>query len=77
MVIAPGGDERGLVAEPLHELEPEHAAVEVERAVEVGDLQVDVADPRPGADRVDGFGVFGHGGSEPRQQPGRGCPART
>ena len=44
VMVTAGGDERGLRAEALHEFEAEHVAVEGERAVEVGDLEVDVAD---------------------------------
>ena len=50
VVVAAGRDERGLLAVALDQLEAEHAAVEGERAVEVGDLEVDVADAeRPGS----------------------------
>ena len=44
VVIAAGGDERRLVAHALLELEAENSAVEVERALDVRNLQVDVAD---------------------------------
>ena len=50
VVIAAGGQERGLVAQPLHELEAEHAPVEAECAVEVGDLEMDVPDVDAGID---------------------------
>ena len=46
VVVAAGRDEGGLVAEPAGELEAEHALVERQGAVEVGDLEVDVADVR-------------------------------
>ena len=59
VVVAAGGDEGRLVAQPLLELEAEHPAVEVERAVEVGDLEVDVADVDAGIDRSGG-GLCGH-----------------
>ncbi len=52
MVVAAGGDEGGVVAPALHQLEAEDAAVEVERAVDVGDLEVDVADVDAGVDRI-------------------------
>ena len=55
-MVAAGRDERGLVAVPLHHVEAEDVAVEGERAVDVGDLQVDVAD-------VDA-GVEAHGGDD-------------
>ena len=44
VMIAARGEKGRLVAEPLLQLEPEHAAVEGERAVEVGHLQMHVAD---------------------------------
>jgi hypothetical protein len=44
VVVAPGREESGLVADPLHEVEAEDVAVEADRAVEVRDLQMDVAD---------------------------------
>ena len=53
MVVAAGGDEGGVLAVALHQLEAEHAAVEVEGAVDVGDLEVDVADVDAGIDRLD------------------------
>ncbi len=52
VVVAAGRDEGGVVADPLLELEAEDAAVEVERAVEVGHFEVDVADVDAGIDRV-------------------------
>ena len=45
MVVVPAsGEERRLVAELLLELEAEHVAVEGDRALEVGNLEVHVAD---------------------------------
>src|ERR1051326_4454147 len=44
MVVAAGRDERRLVAHPLHDVEAEDVAVKGERTVDVGDLQVHVAD---------------------------------
>src|SRR5262249_5027959 len=44
VVIAACGHERGLVAVALHQLAAENAARERERPVEVGDLEMDVAD---------------------------------
>ena len=44
VVVAACGDERRLRAVPRLLLEAEDAAVEVERPLEIGDLQVDVAD---------------------------------
>ena len=51
VVIAAGGDERGLVAVPEDDLESQHALVEGQRAVDVGDLEVDVADVHAGVER--------------------------
>jgi hypothetical protein len=51
VVVAAGRDEGRLAAEALLELEAEHVAPEAERAVEIGDLQVDVADPHARIDR--------------------------
>ena len=56
VVVAAGGDERGFIAVALLQLEAEHADVEAERTVEVGDLQVHVPD-------VDA-GVEAHGGDD-------------
>ena len=63
MVVVPaGGQERGLVAHLLREVEAEHVAVEVDRAIEVGDLEMDVADVHAGVDRSHGrkryYGFF-------------------
>ena len=52
VVVAAGRDERRLVAEALLQLEAEHAAVERERAIDVGHLEVDVADVDAGVDRL-------------------------
>jgi hypothetical protein len=52
VVVAAGRDEGYLLAEALLQLESEHAAVEGEGAIEVGDLEVDVADVDAGIDRL-------------------------
>ena len=52
VVIAAGRDKGRLVAESLLQLEAENAAVEVQRAVEVGHFEVDMADVDAGIDRV-------------------------
>jgi hypothetical protein len=57
VVIAAGRDERRAVAHPLHQLEAEHVAIEAERAVEIGDLEMDMPDTGAGDDRW----VQGHG----------------
>ena len=51
VVVVARRDERRLVAVALLHLEPEHVAVEAERAVDVGHLQVDVSDVDAGIDR--------------------------
>ena len=53
VVVAAGADERSLLAVARLELEPEHTAPESERALEVGHLQVDVADVDAWIDRHD------------------------
>ena len=50
VVVASGGQKRRLVAELLLQLEAEHAGVEGDRPVEVGDLEVDMPDPGSGRD---------------------------
>ena len=44
LMVAAGRDEGRGRAQALGQLEAEHAAIEAERAVEVGDLQMDMAD---------------------------------
>jgi hypothetical protein len=44
VVVAAGREECRLTAEPLLQLEPEHIAVERERSVQVGNLEMHVAD---------------------------------
>src|SRR4029078_12390475 len=50
VVIAAGRNERGARTHALHHLKAEHAAVEPERAIEGGDLEMDMSDPRTGDD---------------------------
>jgi hypothetical protein len=50
MVIAAGAEKRGGRSQPRRQLEAEHAVVERERAIEIGDFQVDVADVDAGID---------------------------
>ena len=57
VVIATGRNERGAGTHFLHHLKAEDAAVEPERAIEIGDLEVDMPDPGAGDD---GW-VLGHG----------------
>ena len=44
MVVIAGSDERRLAAPPLLHFESEYAAVEAERPLQVGHVQVDVPD---------------------------------
>jgi len=51
MVIAPRRDERGLRAVPLSQLEAENADIEPQRAFQIGNLQMDMADTDVRIDR--------------------------
>ena len=55
MMISARTDECGLRAEALHQLEAEHAAIELERAIKISHLQVNMADVNARVDRR-GFG---------------------
>src|SRR5580704_16542573 len=56
VVVAAGRDEGG--AGPAGgQREAEHAAIEIERALEVGDLEVDMADPHAIIDGREGEGL--------------------
>jgi hypothetical protein len=50
VVVAAGREERGLRAVALGDLETEHTDIKIEGTLEVGDLQVDVADAGTGGD---------------------------
>ena len=50
VVIAARRDEGRLRAVALDQLEPEYAAIEGQRPIKVGHLQVDVSDPHAGID---------------------------
>jgi hypothetical protein len=50
VVVAVGGDEGGLIAAAGLLFEPKNVAPETERALDVGDLQVDVANIYAGVD---------------------------
>ena len=52
MVIAAGRDEGSLGSVSLHQFEAEHAAIETERAIEIGNLQMDMANPRSCRNRL-------------------------
>ena len=60
-MVAACGQERRLRPESLCDLEAQDAAAEPQRALQVGDLQVDVADADLGINRA-GRVVLGHGG---------------
>jgi hypothetical protein len=65
VVVVAAGRQEGRRPQVGDELEAQHVAVEPDGAVEVGDLEVDVAEERPGGDgrRGGGLGggVRGHG----------------
>ena len=69
VVIAAGRNERRTGAHPLHHLEAEHAAIEPQRAFEIGDLEMDMPDPGAGDD---GW-VLGHVVSACDSQPRPAC----
>jgi hypothetical protein len=54
MVIAACGDKCRLRSAPLHQLEAEHAAIELQRPIKLGDLEMDMADAGAGIDRWSG-----------------------
>jgi uncharacterized protein YwlG (UPF0340 family) len=61
VVVAAGRDEGGTGAGG-RDLKTQHAAIEIERPLQIGDLQVDMANPHPGIDGGQAQGVFGHFG---------------
>src|SRR5436309_13522534 len=76
VVIAAGRNERRARTEALHELEAKHAAIKSERAVEIGDLEMNMPDSRAGND---GW-IVGHAlspfffGQPPRTAEGGSSP---
>src|SRR5687768_1365842 len=54
-MVPAGGNERGLVVITLHQFETENPAIETERWFEIGDLKMNVSDPRSG-----GYQCIGH-----------------
>ncbi len=54
MMIAAGGDEGRLLRQALRQLETQHAAIEAERAIEIGHFEMDMADADAGIDRSGG-----------------------
>src|SRR4051794_839969 len=56
MVVAAGGNERGVGTHPLHQLESQYAAIERQGAVEIRHFQMNMPDPRS---RDDGW-IVGH-----------------
>src|SRR5579871_291482 len=55
MMIAARGNERRLRTDALHQVETEHAAIKGERAIDVGDLEMDVTDAHSAVDRRAGL----------------------
>jgi hypothetical protein len=58
VVIAAGRNERRAGTQPLHQLKSQHAAIKSQRAIEIGDLEMNMADA---SSCDDGRWVFGHG----------------
>ena len=56
VVIAAGRNERRARTQPLRHLKAEHAAVKRQRAIEIGDLEMNMPDPGAGDDG----GIVGH-----------------
>src|SRR6185312_11292825 len=71
MVIAAGRNERRPGTHPLHHLESENAAIELQRAIEIGDLEMDMPDSGAGND---GW-IFGHELLRFGRYPCPGCRA--
>jgi hypothetical protein len=53
----------------LRQLEAQHAAIKPKRAIEIGDLEMNMPDARA---RDDGRGIFGHGVSPSSPRPACG-----
>ena len=52
MVITASREERRLASVTLREFEAQHVTIEPERSIQVGHLQMDMADPRPRIHRL-------------------------
>src|SRR5688572_30022255 len=65
VVVAARRNKRSLLTISLGQFETENAAIEAERALEVGDLQVDVADANAGIDRCRHSIFCSHGAMSP------------
>lgn len=52
VMVAACRDEGRLRAHALHQLEAQHAAIKAKRAIEVGNLEMNVADTGAGRDRT-------------------------
>jgi hypothetical protein len=52
MVVSARRDECGSIAKAKHQFEAKHTAVEVERAIQIGDLQVNMSHTDTGVDRI-------------------------
>jgi hypothetical protein len=44
MMITAGGDKRGVIAVALHQFKSEYATIKIQRAIEIGDFEMDMAD---------------------------------
>ena len=58
MVVVAAGRDEGRAGPAGGQRETQHAAVEIERALQVGDLQVDMADAHPRVDGGQAQGLF-------------------
>jgi len=63
MVVAAGSQEGRAAVEPLHHVKPQHTGIKPDRAVEVRDLKMNMADPHVGGRRFGGFGKGNHAGA--------------
>jgi hypothetical protein len=52
MVIATGGNKRRFTSVAFHQFKSEDIAIKIQRALEIGDFQMDMANPHP---RIDWF----------------------
>jgi hypothetical protein len=52
MMITAGGDKRGVIPVALHQFKSEDIAIKIQRTLEIGDFQMDMANAHP---RIDWF----------------------
>src|SRR6476661_6890160 len=56
MMIAAGRNKRRARGQALHQLEPQHAAIKSQRAIEIGHLEMNMPDAGARDDGCEGFG---------------------